>query len=333
MSEAPPEEGELDHAQLTPSGSVTGRHIAALNRGREQASCAPQTTSSSDDEAHLTHRSAPATDLVAHRAPTTKPAPSRKRARASTSSIAHSSPKSRTRQSSTKEPKEKSEQLLTCPFIWYAPAQSQECLSSKLTRIRDVKLHLRRKHMRPPYCPRCNTVFKRNAQITADNQLSAHLRCPDLCQIGKAEIPQGITQSEIDAMAKYPKRTADLAAQWNVIWDIIFPNDRDTKPTSPFMSTRLPVDLKPLVAFAQTPKCRRAVKAKLGLQPSDVNRTLQSDEVDCALAIVPTVIEAWQATRTGDNIELSTLPDERVENSIVTPVSTDDVVTASWDPS
>lgn len=50
-------------------------------------------------------------------------------------------------------------ETFACPYLAYKPATYRSCLRYKLSRIADVKRHLKRCHMHPPYCPRCMETF------------------------------------------------------------------------------------------------------------------------------------------------------------------------------
>lgn len=177
---------------------------------------------------------------------------------------ASSSPEQQQQQAGPdKNPRDAPRRAFTCPFVWHNPAKHRDCLALKLHRIRDVKQHLRRRHMQPPAC--------RAAAAAA----------------GDSAEPDGVTPDDMKTMSRYPSSRNDPVAQWNMIWDTIFPERRAARPTSPFVDTRLLGETRALVAFSQTSGLRDGLLA---------NPALEAHDVDIGLCILPFVIEAWVAT-------------------------------------
>lgn len=119
--------------------------------------------------------------------------------------------------------------IFACPFYRHDPIRYQSCLNVMLLRIKDVKQHLLRRHMRPPYCPRCYHV------CTTDAELTEHLQSPEDCQEDtENECPEGVTRAQAMAFKiKFPVGS-EGATQWKMIWDIIFPGRHKIETPSPF---------------------------------------------------------------------------------------------------
>lgn len=139
----------------------------------------------------------------------------------------------------------KDTRLLTCPYVWYDPAAHRECLRYRLKRIRDVKQHLQRKHMKPSFCANCKAVF------VNENKLRHHLEQAEPCVMRMSNEPEGLTPGQRNCLAKYPKEKNDVVAQWNTIWSVVFPNHPELRPYSPFMDENRPEAIMSLIAFFQ----------------------------------------------------------------------------------
>ncbi|KAF4490937.1 hypothetical protein CGGC5_v000507 [Colletotrichum fructicola Nara gc5] len=83
---------------------------------------------------------------------------------------------------------------LACPFYKSDRGKYQDCLKLQLKRIKDVKQHLNRKHMQPPYCPSCGLEFD-----TQERQMK-HSRV-QLCQIRDYPRPDGINHDQKETLS------------------------------------------------------------------------------------------------------------------------------------
>lgn len=134
--------------------------------------------------------------------------------------------------------------LFTCPFVWYDSIVYGQCMKHGFTRIRDVKQHLRRKHSKPFFCPRCKAVF------TKEDELTRHQQQAQCCELrNDIEEPAGISKEQSNDLTRYPERRKDVVAQWNTIWKIVFPNHAHLRPRSPFHDKSRPEAIVSLDAF------------------------------------------------------------------------------------
>lgn len=176
-------------------------------------------------------------------------------------------------------------QAFICPFVFHDARKYRGCLKRELRRIRDVKQHLRRYHRQPPYCGRCKVVFSDRAEADLHaQQQQGHSLCPHLLDLSP---PDGVTETDNDWMKKYPQGADknNEVAQWNTVWDNLFPQRRDAKPPSPFKDEHLSEELMALFVFSQTPYF---------LQTLEANPLLQPDDIGVGLFIVERLVEAFK---------------------------------------
>lgn len=132
------------------------------------------------------------------------------------------------------------------PFWKKNPLRHRKCFKLEgYKRIRDVKQHLRRKHLMPVHCKRCGMQFK------IEDDLNKHLQAVAPCQRGDFKEPEGITGRQKDLLAKHTARNGGVIAQWANIWDIVFPNIEEKKPDSPYVYTDQSEDLSSFIEFIQ----------------------------------------------------------------------------------
>ncbi|KAJ4403410.1 hypothetical protein N0V82_010661 [Gnomoniopsis sp. IMI 355080] len=119
-----------------------------------------------------------------------------------------------------------------CPFQKRDPVKHQDCLKLTLTRIKDVKQHLRRRHMQHKYyCPRCYDTFDNT------RERDEHTRSSTCTTLEKVPAFEGISDDQITELSKCADRNLKVDLQWFNIWKIIFPDD--PPPPSPFLGTYL----------------------------------------------------------------------------------------------
>lgn len=110
---------------------------------------------------------------------------------------------------------------LACPFQKRDPSRHQKCFALSLQRIKDVKQHLFRCHMKPEYyCAVCYVVFD-----TADDR-DRHSRWRGCEELDSPCLPQfgGITEDQRKQLSEKSLRTMDVKQQWFQIWSVIFPD-------------------------------------------------------------------------------------------------------------
>ncbi|KAK0625414.1 hypothetical protein B0T17DRAFT_532759 [Bombardia bombarda] len=81
-----------------------------------------------------------------------------------------------------------------CPFFKLDPTRHRACKKVKLSRVKDAKQHVHRRHMRSDPHDSC---------IYSDTE--------------------GVSEKQKDALSKYISRNKPIEEQWYDMWDIIFP--------------------------------------------------------------------------------------------------------------
>lgn len=115
---------------------------------------------------------------------------------------------------------------LACPFAKKDPARYHECYKNRITRIQDVKQHLRRFHEPPIYCLICKDTFKSEAEL----QTHAEARSCTL----RPEKVDGVDRDQKERLSKNVDRKLSTEDQWYSIFDILFPGF-DPRPRSPYV--------------------------------------------------------------------------------------------------
>lgn len=128
------------------------------------------------------------------------------------------------RQTHTHEPKSENNQTkqeskgaIACPFLKKSPERYRCCQKYSFQRIKEVKQHLRRRHMvNGFFCLRCQMPFE------SHSELMLHIKQGRAC---KAQEPLHdlITEHQRLLLQQYPSRGKSLEQQWYDVWDIIFP--------------------------------------------------------------------------------------------------------------
>lgn len=107
--------------------------------------------------------------------------------------------------------------VFACPYFRLDPEKHAKCLARTLRRIRDVKQHLIRCHLRPHFCPVCGQVFETQAQQ------EVHVEERSCERPHAYSKPDGITQDHQKRLSSKSDRSLTPEEQWFRIWDIIFP--------------------------------------------------------------------------------------------------------------
>ncbi|KAK2616294.1 hypothetical protein QQS21_000728 [Conoideocrella luteorostrata] len=116
-----------------------------------------------------------------------------------------------------------------CPFAKANPLKHNDCNSYKLTRIRDVKQHLFRRHKLPIYCPRCKETF--GTEADRDEHGVSAIPCT-----ASSITVEGINDSQREQLQK-SSRDLDPKAKWFEMFKILFPGHR--LPTSAYKDANL----------------------------------------------------------------------------------------------
>ncbi|KIM99693.1 hypothetical protein OIDMADRAFT_181109 [Oidiodendron maius Zn] len=120
-----------------------------------------------------------------------------------------------------------------CPFFKRDPVRYMDCLTRKLTRIRDVKQHIERRHTQPRFsCPVCYGNFS-SAQDRDD-----HIR--SRCCVPRSPIAidslDGVSRETLKLLKSRVSRTL-AREQWYGVWDTIFSGV--TRPESPYLDSTI----------------------------------------------------------------------------------------------
>ncbi|CCF40528.1 hypothetical protein CH063_11070 [Colletotrichum higginsianum] len=123
---------------------------------------------------------------------------------------------------------------LACPFYKKDRQLHGSCYGKRLSRIRDVKQHLRRRHYMPIYCPMCYKNF--SDETKRDN----HMR-EIACERGTHLGPIGISQEQQGELSKRAPRQHTEEEQWYGIFDILFPDH--PRPNSAYIDSSVITDV------------------------------------------------------------------------------------------
>lgn len=115
---------------------------------------------------------------------------------------------------------------LACPFAKKDPAKYHECNKNRITRIQDVKQHLRRFHEPPIYCLICKDTFK------SESDLQTHAEAKS-CTLRPGKV-DGVDRDQKKKLLNNVPRNLSIEDQWFFIFDILFPGF-DPRPRSPYV--------------------------------------------------------------------------------------------------
>ncbi len=116
---------------------------------------------------------------------------------------------------------------LACPFEKKHRYKYRECYVLVITRISDLKQHIRRKHINA-YCPRCWKIFKDSGEQ------ETHIRLPpeSICPINTERPWDIITTDQQERLTQRVSPKLNVEEQWYSLWDVLFPGEQ--KPVSPY---------------------------------------------------------------------------------------------------
>ncbi|KAK8037844.1 HET-domain-containing protein [Apiospora marii] len=107
---------------------------------------------------------------------------------------------------------------MACPFYIYDKTQHLHCLTRNDFRtIRDLKQHIWTVHRQPYYCPTCGTTFPRASMR------DQHITTRTCSRQQWNGAPQGLSESQLNTLAKRCKPGTTETTEWFEIWNIIFP--------------------------------------------------------------------------------------------------------------
>ena len=128
-----------------------------------------------------------------------------------------------------------SSKLLACPFWKAYPHRHRCCFTKILSRIRDVKQHLRRYHYSPFSCNRCSAGFPDEQTLRNHDSDPNGLFCTPSPQLDRISSHQHVQM----ACKSDPKPSE--ARQWFALWDIVFPGRR--RPPSAYRDADITEEL------------------------------------------------------------------------------------------
>ncbi|KAK4450889.1 hypothetical protein QBC34DRAFT_348432 [Podospora aff. communis PSN243] len=119
-----------------------------------------------------------------------------------------------------------------CPFFRVEPSRHMECMNLKLTRVRDVKQHINRRHARTAsYCPICYATFDSMASRDSHTQLrECEPREPTA-----VDPVDGVSLETQEVLKQRVDRSLPAIDQWNDMWDILFPGK--PRPLTPYLGS------------------------------------------------------------------------------------------------
>ncbi|KAK1850175.1 hypothetical protein CCHR01_07168 [Colletotrichum chrysophilum] len=106
---------------------------------------------------------------------------------------------------------------LACPYFKKDRRMYGSCCGRKLSRIRDVKQHLKRRHYLPIYCAFCNEVF-------ADETVRDEHTIRRDCVMGAWPKPEGVSLGQQQELNRRANRQLSEDEQWYAIFKILFPD-------------------------------------------------------------------------------------------------------------
>ena len=121
--------------------------------------------------------------------------------------------------------------VFACPFIKKDPMRHRDCYRYFLTRIRDVKQHIKRCHRMPIHCARCTEIFG------DEEDRDEHLRSAD-CSVRPMVQLDGVSEKQQKLLSQRISSTMSEDDQWFAIFDILFPG-HNPRPRSPYLDQEL----------------------------------------------------------------------------------------------
>ncbi|KAI0849958.1 hypothetical protein F5Y00DRAFT_268735 [Daldinia vernicosa] len=116
---------------------------------------------------------------------------------------------------------------LACPWYKKDPVRYSSCAKYKLLRIKDVKQHTYRRHMKPTvYCSVCFRVFSR------EKERDRHMQKKTCTPRSEPEF-DGLSEQQRKELNQSANRGKDDTERWYCMWDTIFPGER--RPLLPYL--------------------------------------------------------------------------------------------------
>ena len=151
--------------------------------------------------------------------------------------------------------------VFACPFWKMDPIRHMDCLTRRLTRIRDVKQHLQRKHYQGTFrCPICWKQFT----ILTDRDEHARLQSCKKLSLPRTGQHDFVSQEAQRLLKHRISRSATPEKQWYAVWDILFLHK--PRPSSPYLGAMLEEASGMIRGFWQR-ECTEIVRRVLETRP------------------------------------------------------------------
>lgn len=141
-------------------------------------------------------------------------------------------------------PTEASKKSFACPYLKKDSIEYHECCTRRLSRIRDVKQHLARRHTPERYCSMCFTTSFANQRILQD-----HIN-DQSCTIQDPSVLKGVSYDQRQQLSKKSNSNLTEEGQWFAIWEIIFAES--PKPASAYIDAGLSVEMRLFSEYSNT---------------------------------------------------------------------------------
>ncbi|KAK3309474.1 uncharacterized protein B0T15DRAFT_4091 [Chaetomium strumarium] len=106
--------------------------------------------------------------------------------------------------------------IFACPYWKADPDRQRRCFTLILSRIKDVKQHLTRKHCPEFYCDRCSTIFP------DDQRHRKHIDNPDGLFCRPSSVLDGLSHQQRSRLLRKADPKLSEEERWFAIWDIAF---------------------------------------------------------------------------------------------------------------
>lgn len=128
--------------------------------------------------------------------------------------------------------KSKNDRAFACPFYRMDPMRHMDCVNLKLSRIRDVKQHINRRHTQGPhYCPECWSTFS-----TVDPwEKHIKARSCEAAVSGDRTSILGVSEDMQKDLGKRVDKKLSSSEQWYTILKVLFKDT--TKKPNPYVGT------------------------------------------------------------------------------------------------
>ncbi|EPE28155.1 hypothetical protein GLAREA_04946 [Glarea lozoyensis ATCC 20868] len=128
------------------------------------------------------------------------------------------------------------QKTFACPY-WKKDATTHSaCSGFELKRIRDVKLHLCRKHTPKFYCQRCQSITSPN-----EESLQSHVFGGN-CAPRKRILGSWVSHEQRNELHKKSKSNTSVEDQWYRIWEVLFPGLK--RPSSVYVDSDLAIRVR-----------------------------------------------------------------------------------------